>query len=327
MRPTQCEEKCAPEKQKRRQRLRKMRFGVKIILYLRADKKQRFMHSLKRRNWYVLKGQPITDFDKKVLSFQNRGALVPPRHLVLNDEQIAGIRRSGEVNTGVLDLVENKIRAGMTTAEIDKLVYDYTTEHGAIPAPLNYEGFPKSVCTSINEVVCHGIPSEDEVLEEGDIINVDVSTIKDGFFSDASRMFIIGRTTPEKERLVRVTKECLDIGASAVKPWGFVGDIGKAIEKHAKRNGYSVVRELCGHGVGLEFHEDPEVEHYNTHKNGMLLVPGMVFTIEPMINMGKRDVFIDEADGWTVVTEDELPSAQWEHTFLLTENGMEILTY
>ena len=207
------------------------------------------------------------------------------------------------------------------------MVYDYTTEHGAIPAPLNYEGFPKSVCTSINEVVCHGIPSEDEVLEEGDIINVDVSTIKDGFFSDASRMFIIGRTTPEKERLVQVTKECLDIGAAAVKPWGFVGDIGKAIEKHAKRNGYSVVRELCGHGVGLEFHEDPEVEHYNTHKNGMLLVPGMVFTIEPMINMGKRNVFIDEADGWTVVTEDELPSAQWEHTFLLTENGMEILTY
>lgn len=269
----------------------------------------------------------MTDLDKKVLSFQNRGALVPPRHLVLNDEQIAGIRCSGKVNTGVLDLVESKIRAGMTTAEIDKLVYDYTTEHGAIPAPLNYEGFPKSVCTSINEVVCHGIPSEDEVLEEGDIINVDVSTIKDGFFSDASRMFIIGRTTPEKERLVRVTKECLEIGAAAVKPWGFVGDIGKAIEKHAKRNGYSVVRELCGHGVGLEFHEDPEVEHYNTHKNGMLLVPGMVFTIEPMINMGKRDVFIDEADGWTVVTEDELPSAQWEHTFLLTENGMEILTY
>ena len=313
--------------QKRQQRLRNIGFSVKIILYLRADKKQRFMHSLKRRNWYVPKGQPMTDLDKKVLSFQNRGALVPPRHLVLNDEQIAGIRRSSEVNTGVVDLVESKIRAGMTTAEIDKLVYDYTTEHGAIPAPLNYEGFPKSVCTSINEVVCHGIPSEDEVLEEGDIINVDVSTIKDGFFSDASRMFIIGRTTPEKERLVRVTKECLDIGAAAVKPWGFVGDIGKAIEKHAKRNGYSVVRELCGHGVGLEFHEDPEVEHYNTHKNGMLLVPGMVFTIEPMINMGKRDVFIDEADGWTVVTEDELPSAQWEHTFLLTENGMEILTY
>ena len=199
--------------------------------------------------------------------------------------------------------------------------------HGAIPAPLNYEGFPKSVCTSINEVVCHGIPSEYEILEEGDIINVDVSTILDGYYSDASRMFIIGQTTPEKEKLVRVTKECLQIGAEAAKPWGFVGDIGKAIEKHARKNGFTVVRELCGHGVGLEFHEEPEVNHYNTRHHGMLLVPGMVFTIEPMINMGDRDVFIDEEDGWTVVTEDELPSAQWEHTFLMTENGLEILTH
>ena len=215
----------------------------------------------------------------------------------------------------------------MSTLEIDKLVYDYTTAHGAIPAPLNYEGFPKSVCTSINEVVCHGIPSEHEILEEGDIINVDVSTILDGYYSDASRMFIIGKTTPEKERLVKVTRECLEIGAQAARPWGFVGDIGKAIAKHAHRNGYSVVRDLAGHGVGLEFHEDPEVDHYNTHKDGMLLVPGMVFTIEPMINMGDWHVFVDEEDGWTVVTEDELPSAQWEHTFLMTENGLEILTH
>lgn len=175
--------------------------------------------------------------------------------------------------------------------------------------------------------MCHGIPSEYEILEEGDIINVDVSTILDGYYSDASRMFIIGQTTPEKEKLVRVTKECLQIGAEAAKPWGFVGDIGKAIEKHARKNGFTVVRELCGHGVGLEFHEEPEVNHYNTRHHGMLLVPGMVFTIEPMINMGDRDVFIDEEDGWTVVTEDELPSAQWEHTFLMTENGLEILTH
>ena len=268
----------------------------------------------------------MTEFDRKMLEYQNRGVLVPPRHLILNDEQIAGIRRSAEINTGVLDAVAEKICAGMSTEEIDRIVYDYTVRHGAIPADLNYEGYPKSVCVSINEVVCHGIPSKDEFLEEGDIVNVDVSTIKDGYFSDASRMFIIGKTSPQKERLVRVTKECLDIGAAAAQPWGFVGDIGKAIAQHAHKNGYTVVREFCGHGVGLQFHDDPEVDHYDTGKNGMLLVPGMVFTIEPMVNMGKRNVFIDSDDNWTVVTEDYKPSAQWEHTFLMTENGLEILT-
>lgn len=273
------------------------------------------------------KGQEMTDFDRRVLSFQNSGEIVPRRELIKTPAQIEGIRRSGEINTAVLDLVEREIHAGMSTEEIDKLVYDFTVSQGAIPAPLNYEGFPKSVCTSINEVVCHGIPSEFEILEEGDIVNVDVSTILDGYYSDASRMFVIGKTTPEKEKLVRVTKECLEIGMQAAKPWGFIGDIGKAIEKHAKKNGFTVVHELCGHGVGLEFHEDPEVNHYNTRRNGMLIVPGMVFTIEPMINMGARDVFIDEEDGWTVVTEDEMPSAQWEHTFLVTEDGLEILTH
>ena len=284
---------------------------------------------LKKRikNWHVPHGQELTDLDKRILDFQNRGELVPTRRLIKTPEQIEGIRRSGVVNTGVLDLLEKEIHAGMSTAEIDRLVYDYTTGHGAIPAPLNYEGFPKSVCTSINEVVCHGIPSEDEILEEGDIINIDVSTILNGYFSDASRMFIIGKTSPRKEKLVKVAKECLDVGASAARPWGFVGDIGKAIAQHAHKHGFSVVRDLCGHGVGLEFHEDPEVDHYNTHRKGMLLVPGMVFTIEPMINMGDWQVFIDEEDGWTVVTEDELPSAQWEHTFLMTENGLEFLSH
>ena len=280
-----------------------------------------------RHNWRPVKGQPLTELDKKVLYYQNKGCLVPSRHLIKTPEQIEGIRRSGVVNTGVLDLVESKIRAGMSTAEIDKLVYDYTVSHGAIPAPLNYEGFPKSVCTSINEVVCHGIPSDDEILEEGDIINVDVSTILDGYYSDASRMFIIGKTTPEKEKLVRVTKECLQIGMEAARPFGFVGDIGHAIQKHAEKHGFSVVRDLCGHGVGLEFHEDPDVEHFGKKGTGMRLVPGMVFTIEPLINMGTYRVFVDEEDGWTVVTEDELPSAQWEHTFVMTENGLEILTY
>lgn len=280
-----------------------------------------------KHNWKIPAGCEPTEFDKKILRFQERGEIVPTRNLIKTLEQIEGIRASGLINTGVLDFVESKIKAGISTAEIDKMVYDYTTQHGAIPAPLHYEGFPKSVCTSINEVVCHGIPSTEEILEEGDIINVDVSTIYNGYFSDASRMFIIGNTTPEKEKLVRIAKECLQIGAAAAHAWGFIGDIGKAIAKHAHKNGFSVVRDLCGHGVGLQFHEEPEVDHYDTHQNGMLLVPGMVFTIEPMINMGTWEVFIDEEDGWTVVTEDELPSAQWEHTFLVTEDGLEVLTH
>ena len=278
-------------------------------------------------NWHPIKGQPLTELDKRILNLQNRGHLVPSRKLIKTPEQIEGIRRSGVINTGVLDLVAQEIKEGMSTAQIDKLVYDYTTDHGAIPAPLNYEGFPKSVCTSINEVVCHGIPSEKEILRDGDIINVDVSTILDGYYSDASRMFMIGNVSPEKRRLVEVTKECLQIGMEAAKPFGWVGDIGHAIQKHAQKNGYGVVRDLCGHGVGLAFHEEPEVAHFGQKGTGMLLVPGMVFTIEPMINMGTWRVFIDEEDGWTVVTEDELPSAQWDHTFLMTETGLEILTY
>ena len=281
----------------------------------------------KSHNWKLLKGQPLTELDKKILYMQDHGHLVPTRELIKTPEQIEGIRRSGVVNTGVLDLVAQEIKEGMTTAAIDKLVYEYTMDHGAIPAPLNYEGFPKSVCTSINEVVCHGIPSEHEILRDGDIINVDVSTILDGYYSDASRMFMIGNVSPEKRRLVEVTKECLEIGREAAKPFGFVGDIGHAIQKHAEKNGYSVVRDLCGHGVGLAFHEEPEVCHFGRKGTGMLLVPGMVFTIEPMINMGTWHVFIDEADGWTVVTEDELPSAQWEHTFVMTETGLEVLTH
>lgn len=279
------------------------------------------------RNWKVKKGEELTEMDKRVLSFQNRGCLVPQKKLIKTPEQIEGIRKSGIVNTGVLDYVAEHIKAGMSTLEIDRLVYDYTVAHGGIPAPLNYEGFPKSVCTSINEVVCHGIPCEEDILEEGDIINVDVSTILDGYYSDASRMFVIGETTPEKQRLVDVAKECLLIGMEAARPYGFVGDIGNAIQRHAHKNGFTVVRDLCGHGVGLEFHEEPDVEHYGRKGTGMLLVPGMVFTIEPMINMGGWEVFVDEEDDWTVVTEDELPSAQWEHTFVMTENGLEILTY
>lgn len=269
----------------------------------------------------------MTELDKRILSFQNNGHLVPSRELLKTPEQIEGIRQSGVINTGVLDLIEKEIKAGMSTLEIDQLVYDYTVGHGAIPAPLNYEGFPKSVCTSINEVVCHGIPSADVILKEGDIINVDVSTILNGYYSDASRMFIIGETTPEKKRLVDVTLECLHIGMEVAKPFSFVGDIGHAIQQYAEKNGYSVVRDLCGHGVGLAFHEEPEVAHFGRKNTGMLLVPGMVFTIEPMINMGRYEVEWNRKDGWTVTTRDGLPSAQWEHTFLMTETGLEILTH
>lgn len=280
----------------------------------------------KRNNWQVIKGQPLTELDKKILYLQNKGHLVPSRKLIKTEEQIEGIRKSGVVNSGILDLVGKEIKAGMSTAEIEKLVYDYTVSHGAIPAPLNFEGFPKSVCTSVNEVVCHGIPSEKEILRDGDIINVDVSTILDGYYSDASRMYMIGKVSPEKEKLVRVAKECLEIGMEAAKPFGYVGDIGHAIQKHAEKNGFSVVRDLCGHGVGLEFHEEPEVTHFGRKGTGMLLVPGMVFTIEPMINMGTYRVYIAEEDGWTVITDDELPSAQWEHTFVMREDGLEILS-
>ena len=279
-----------------------------------------------RKRWRVPAGQEPTELDRKVMYYEKQGALVPKRNLIRTPEQIEGIRKSGVINTAILDLVGEKIHAGMSTLEIDEIVYNYTIEHGATPACLGYEGFPKSVCTSINEVVCHGIPSAHEILKEGDIINVDCTTILDGYYADASRMFIIGETTPKKQRLVEVAKECLEIGMEAAKPFGFVGDIGNAIERHAHANGFSVVRDLCGHGVGLKFHDDPEVLHYGRKGTGMLLVPGMVFTIEPMINMGTWKVFIDSDDGWTVVTEDELPSAQWEHTFLMTEQGLEILT-
>ena len=282
-----------------------------------------------KRRWHCKPGVQPTEFDKKIMHLENQGVLVPTRQLVKTPEQIEGIRRSGVVNTGVLDLIEKEIHEGMSTLEIDKLCREYCEAHGAIPACLNYEGFPMSVCTSINEVVCHGIPKATDILEEGDIINVDFTTILDGYYADASRMFIIGETTPEKKQLVEVTKECLEIGMEAAKPWGFVGEIGKAIDKHAKKYHYGVVKDLCGHGVGLKFHEEPEVCHFAQKHPGMLLVPGMVFTIEPMINMGTWEVFIDADDpyGWEVITEDEKPSAQWEHTLLMTEHGVEILSH
>ncbi|MCH3969302.1 MAG: type I methionyl aminopeptidase [Prevotella sp.] len=283
----------------------------------------------KKKRWHCLPGQPLTELDKKVMYWESKGKEVPTRDLIKTPEQIEGIRKSGVVNNGLLDTVQAAIHPGMNTQEIDDIVNDYLKEHHAQSATLNYEGFPKSVCTSINEVVCHGIPKEEDVLQEGDIVNVDMTTVLDGYYSDASRMFIVGgKTTPEKDQLVRVTKECLDIGAQAAKPYSFVGDIGHAIQKHAEKFGYGVVRDLCGHGVGLAMHEEPDVLHYGHPGTGMLLVPGMCFTIEPMINMGTWKVFIDADDpyGWEVITGDEKPSAQWEHTFVMTEHGVEILS-
>lgn len=207
--------------------------------------------------------------------------IVPDRSLLKTPEQIAEIRKSADLNTAVLDHVAAHIKAGMSTAEIDKLVYDFTTEHGGIPAPLNYEGFPKSVCTSINNVICHGIPSEDEILQDGDIINVDVSTILNGYYSDASRMFAIGNLDERSEKIMRVTKECVELGLKAAKPWGHLGDIAHAINSHAQANGYSVVEEIGGHGIGLEFHEEPFVSYSTKKGTEMVLIPGMMFTIEP----------------------------------------------
>lgn len=267
------------------------------------------------------------DFDEKIEEFRARGAVVPPRSIIKTPAQIEGIRESCKINIAVLDYVSEHIRAGVTTEEIDRWVYEQTTKRGGIPAPLNYEGFPKSVCTSVNDQVCHGIPSPDVVLEEGDIINVDVSTILNGYFSDSSRMFCIGEVAPEAKRLVEVTKESLRVGLEQVKPWGYLGDMGQAIHDFAKKNGYTVVKEIGGHGVGLEFHEEPWVSYVSKRGTEMVMAPGMVFTIEPMINMGGDEIFIDEDDDWTVYTADGLPSAQWEIQVLVTEDGYEILAY
>ena len=224
--------------------------------------------------------------EEKIAYHADKGEIVPTRDMLKTIPQIEGIQKSADLNTAVLDHVAAHIHAGMSTAEIDKLVYDYTTEHGGIPAPLNYQGFPKSVCTSINNEICHGIPDENIILEEGDIINVDVSTILDGYFSDASRMFMIGKVSERAEKLVRVTQECVELGLAQAKPWNHLGDIADAINSHAKANGYSVVEEIGGHGVGLEFHEEPWVSYVTPKGSEMLLVPGMIFTIEPMINEG-----------------------------------------
>lgn len=264
--------------------------------------------------------------DEKLLLHTKQGEIVPSRKLLKTPFQIEKIRESADLNTAVLDAVADQIHIGMSTEEIDKIVYDVTTKNGGIPAPLNYQGFPKSVCTSLNNEVCHGVPDPDIILKEGDIINVDVSTILDGYFSDASRMFTMGEISDRAKRLIQVTQECVELGLSAARPWGHLGDIAEAINAHAKANGYSVVEDIGGHGIGLQFHEDPFVSYVTPKGSEMLLVPGMMFTIEPMINEGSPDFYVDEDNNWTVYTIDDGLSAQIEYMVLVKEDGIEVLT-
>jgi methionyl aminopeptidase len=262
--------------------------------------------------------------DIRLEELAQAGYQVPPRRLIKTEAQIEGIRRACQLSKEILDMVDERIGIGISTSEIDSWVHAYTVSHGAVPAPLNYGGFPRSVCTSINEVICHGIPDETR-LRDGDIVNVDVTCILDGYYGDVSRMFLIGEPSPQARELVRVARECLYLGIEQVKPFHRIGDIAYAIEQHANRHGFSVVQEYGGHGVGLEFHEDPFVQHYGERDCGMVLVPNMVFTIEPMINAGSYECE-RLADGWTTVTADGSLSAQWEHTVRVTADGVEILS-
>lgn len=266
-------------------------------------------------------------FDDKLEKYRREGYAVVDHDLLKTPDQIEKIKESCAINIAVLDYVEAHIKEGVSTAEIDRWVHEQTVSRGAIPAPLDYEGFPNSVCTSVNEVVCHGIPSEEQILKEGDIINVDVSTIYNGYYSDSSRMFCIGKVSSEKEELVKTVKECVEIGISQVKPWTPIGNMGHAVHKHALEHGYNVVSHIGGHGIGLEFHEDPWVSYVSEEGSGVLMVPGMMFTIEPMVNMGTAETVTDETDGWTVTTADGKPSAQWEVTVLVTEDGCEVICW
>ena len=266
-------------------------------------------------------------FDEKIQQYALNGHMVPDHDMLKTKEQIDGIKESSKINIAVLDHVAENIHIGMNTEEINRLVHEKTVEMGGIPAPLDYDGFPKSVCTSVNSQVCHGIPSENDILKDGDIVNVDVSTIYNGYFSDSSRMFMLGNVDDKTCRLVETAHKCIEIGLEQVKPWNFLGDMAQAINDFAKENGYSIVREIGGHGVGLEFHEEPFVSYVTEKGTEMLMVPGMVFTIEPMVNMGKADIYIDDDNGWTVYTDDGLPSAQWEVTVAVTQDGYEVLTW
>ncbi len=267
------------------------------------------------------------DFDARIKRARMQMHKVPSRDMIKTPAQVEKIKESAKINVAVLDYISERICEGMPTSDIDKMVYEQTTKMGGIPAPLNYEGFPYSVCTSVNNQVCHGFPSDKVILKSGDIINVDCSTILDGYFSDSSRMFMIGDVDPKAKKLVEVTKECMMLGFKAVKPWGYLGDMGQAVHDHAYSNGYTIVREIGGHGVGCQFHEEPWVGYHTKRGTDILLAPGLMFTIEPMVNMGREDIYVDDENGWEVYTEDGSLSAQWEIQVLVTETGAEIISW
>lgn len=242
-------------------------------------------------------------------------------------DEIDKMRVAGRMTAEVLEMIEPHVKVGVTTGELDRICHEYITDTlDAIPAPLNYNGFPRSICTSINDVVCHGIPSDTKKLKNGDIINIDVTVIKDGYHGDSSIMVQVGDVPSHAQRLAKVTQECLYKALDIVGPGTTLGDIGHVIQSHAEKNYYSVVREYCGHGIGRVFHEDPQVLHYGRKGTGMVLEPGMTFTIEPMINAGRRHTRLNKKDGWTVPTADGRLSAQWEHTICITDTGREVLT-
>ena len=248
--------------------------------------------------------------------------------VIKTPDEIEKMRVAGRLAAEVLEMIAPHVKAGVSTEELNQLCHDYIiNEQGAIPAPLNYHGFPKSICTSINEVVCHGIPSEDDVLKEGDIVNVDCSTILDGYFSDSSRMFCIGEVSPERKKLVDVTRESIQRGLAQVKPWNTLGDMAHAVQTYVEENGFNVVREFGGHGIGKEFHEDPFVSHVGEPGEGVVLAPGMCFTIEPMVNAGGADIDMNDPNGWTVRTADGSDSAQWEVQLVVTDTGYELLSW
>ena len=243
-------------------------------------------------------------------------------------DEIEKMRVAGRLAADVLDMIAPHVKAGVSTDELDKICHDYmVNEQDAIPAPLNYHGFPKSICTSINNVVCHGIPS-DKNLKKGDIVNIDITVIKDGYHGDTSKMFVIGKASVKSQRICRIAQECLYIGIKTVKPGIKLGEIGMAIGAHADKNNCSIVHDYCGHGIGLKFHTEPQVVHYNDGNvdTSPILEEGMTFTIEPMVNIGGFEVATSKVDGWTVTTKDRSLSAQWEHTILVTKSGYEILT-
>lgn len=246
---------------------------------------------------------------------------------IKTSEEVEKMRVAGRLAADVLQMIGDHVRPGVSTGELDRICHDYmVNEQGTIPAPLNYNGFPKSVCTSVNHVVCHGIPTDSKILKNGDILNIDVTVIKDGYHGDTSKMFLVGDVAPYARRLVDVTQQCLYRGIEQVRPGARLGDIGHAIQTLAEPSNYSVVREYCGHGIGLGFHEEPQVLHYGRPGTGLELRQGMTFTIEPMINLGSRHTKLNKHDGWTVTTRDRRLSAQWEHTLLVTADGVEVLT-